>query len=158
MSGGQLFFSDNAIRTSVLGNSCSLNCHIWDLVQLNILCLFHVLNTPAHLSSHNNYDPVLIDSFYPVSQFEPPRLPTLLFCSAICTHWKSKPSLPIHHFMSCSSLCFLFFFLYSCLKVEGSVNSLQQWIQQFGNRIMAILVCYYGLWQFHLGNLCKNCS
>lgn len=73
-------------------------------------CAFcRVLNTPARLSSHNNHHPVLIDSFYPVSQFEPPRLPTLVFCSAICTHWKSKPCLPIHHFMSCSSLCcFLF--------------------------------------------------
>lgn len=65
MSGGQLFFSDKAIRTSVLGKGCSLNCHIWDLVQLNILCFsfFFFLDMPAHLSSNIDCDPLLIDSF-----------------------------------------------------------------------------------------------
>lgn len=59
MSCGQLFCSDNAIKTSVLGKYCPLNRYIWDPVQWNISVFFK--DPCSFVFSH--YDPLLIDSF-----------------------------------------------------------------------------------------------
>lgn len=63
MSCGQLFFSDNAIKTSVLGKYCPLNRHIWDPVQWNILGVFGFFSWNPCSFVFSHYDPLLIDSF-----------------------------------------------------------------------------------------------
>ncbi len=134
MSRGQLFFSDNAARTSVLGEGCSLNCQIWDPVQWNILCFSFFLNMPAHLSSRTDYDPLLIDSFVLSASLS--HSACLLLCSAICTHWQSKPRHPPPHPIV---FCLVLFFVLSpqLLEKEGNVNSLGQGLQQFGYKMLA---------------------
>lgn len=67
--------------------------------------------------------------FCPVSQSESLRLPAPLFCSAICTHWQSKPPPPLPIIF-----CLVLFFVLSLqlLEKEWNVNSLGQGLQQFG--------------------------
>lgn len=88
---------------------------------------------PAHLSSRIDYDPLINWLLCLVSQSEPLCLPALLFCSAICTHWKSKPVPPPSTTPSIVYCLVLFFALWPQLsEKERSVNDLGQEIQQFG--------------------------
>lgn len=126
------------IWTSVLIKCCSLNCHIWELVQWSILCYFFVfLSVPAHVSCHIDNDPL---SMYSFVLSESQRLSAcLLWCFVLPSLHIGNPTprLPIQRL--------IFFF----------VPSPQLLYRRKCEQLWGLVVYYHSFWQVHLGN---NCS
>lgn len=99
---GQLLFSNNAIETS--DSYLGLLSELSYFGPSSVKCIvFHFLKHACSFVFSHWLWSLINWLFGPVSLSEPLCSPALLFCSAICTHWKSKqPSLSVHRFLSCS--------------------------------------------------------